>query len=1386
MNLALPYTLLAIDNKETVLAGDTLVAGAATPEATAPGLLANDYFIFSDGSVGTAEFPTVSVYNVTIGGAVYLAQAFISDSYGDWSFYTDGVYHFIANGISVKKLADGEMATIVSPYTIMSDSGASAQADLIINVIGRYDPPEVSSSGSLLNEQITESQWLSENQFNIATGQGRKWYGPTIQLDFYDNNSNIVVTGFVKEFRSSGQAGLISDPAAIQNFLNGEITSGVEPGSSPDTYQPYFQINTDNFSLLNETEGLEIVFAATVSDGKSPSQTIDLGSITIFGDNNAPFAHDEAVNLISGQSVAADTDNGALANDFDADSQHQLQVTGAGYGSEFKIIDPTVPIGSVTVQGAYCTLQLFSNGYYFIHDDGRYTDNRNPWSQFTETFIYQIQDDRGAPGVTDGELIVNVLPNPESRVVQHLLKSAYDVSEDDGLPVPGLDGWNAISINIEPIKVFSKSDDLSGLSLKFLSVADSNPLYAGQTLDQMKLSLLGSANLVFPTLNIVQNSDSTLGSIWQADLNASFHLVTNADPQAEIFLGFGMDMLNEGERVELTYSLVAGESTLDSQFIKIVISGKNDAPVLVDLSDQLFSGQTIVRTAAQGLLSEAFDIDSADQIQLIEVSADSASPTAPGIHSSAVSPGNDAVIAGLYGSLTVHADGSYQYTANLDAVLEIQPNVPSFDVFTYRVNDLHGDLSAAQLKIRVFSPADLPVTQADEMTVNLDNLAAANPAADLIGNVLANDLPPNAGALHVNWTMGDVTGFVTDDSGNVYIDPDSFVSLKHGAHQDVEFFYTVSNDISESDPVHVLVHVIGSNEAPVASSDTYAYENTSGSILSVSEADGLLLHRDVGELQDDTDADGDPLAVSAVFSEEGGDPLSLVNGQVSLLKDGVTFVVHSNGQFTVDAPDGFIGMVSFAYEVSDGLASETATAYIDIGGSASLAGLLVINEISLATGPVIRYVTTDNGAAPDGIKVGNASIELFNSSDHAITASELAGVTLQIRGPDGGLTDIGFDQLTGLTADKNGNALSKLAIPAHGMLMIYEPGTSGFGTWSLYQSGAKYAFISSGSYQGAPWELSTDVTHQLAVNLSQNETSIDFFAANGADTAGFSGVIGIESNASAGIPWTGSDLSSTIQTTQFNAALSSDKETVFSRVDYTDGNNASDWGTTTRAGLTLGNVNLKGTITSPTFIANPLDPLESLNQLQGMASTEGQLVIASTDGSDEGGDNSDVLIGSSQDDTLDGLAHNDYLEGGGGNDTLRGGSGGDVLLGGAGNDALCGGTGKDRMTGGDGNDLFIYLSVKESNGALADEIEDFRHGEDKIDLSAIDANLRAAGEQSFVWGGHSLQTRANSVTWHEENGKTIVTADVTVDTVPDLKIVLQGVGLQLQATDFIF
>lgn len=105
------------------------------------------------------------------------------------------------------------------------------------------------------------------------------------------------------------------------------------------------------------------------------------------------------------------------------------------------------------------------------------------------------------------------------------------------------------------------------------------------------------------------------------------------------------------------------------------------------------------------------------------------------------------------------------------------------------------------------------------------------------------------------------------------------------------------------------------------------------------------------------------------------------------------------------------------------------------------------------------------------------------------------------------------------------------------------------------------------------------------------------------------------------------------------------------------------------------------------------------------------------------------IIGSATADMIFGYGGNDFLEGRGGNDKIDGGSG---------NDRIVGGAGADTLTGGSGSDTFVYSALSDLSLVYGAEfITDWSH-EDRIDISAIDANALVAGNQAFHFAGYSF------------------------------------------------
>lgn len=139
------------------------------------------------------------------------------------------------------------------------------------------------------------------------------------------------------------------------------------------------------------------------------------------------------------------------------------------------------------------------------------------------------------------------------------------------------------------------------------------------------------------------------------------------------------------------------------------------------------------------------------------------------------------------------------------------------------------------------------------------------------------------------------------------------------------------------------------------------------------------------------------------------------------------------------------------------------------------------------------------------------------------------------------------------------------------------------------------------------------------------------------------------------------------------------------------------------------------------------------NKLRGMAGND---YIDGREGNDTlaGGDGNDTVLGGAGNDEMYGGTGNDYLDGGSGNDTIMGDEGNDTILGGGGNDVL---------TGGSGADLFVAHTAIDGRA----RITDFAPGEDKLDLNALFAAMKAKygtiahDYLSFVANGTSTEVR---------------------------------------------
>ena len=176
---------------------------------------------------------------------------------------------------------------------------------------------------------------------------------------------------------------------------------------------------------------------------------------------------------------------------------------------------------------------------------------------------------------------------------------------------------------------------------------------------------------------------------------------------------------------------------------------------------------------------------------------------------------------------------------------------------------------------------------------------------------------------------------------------------------------------------------------------------------------------------------------------------------------------------------------------------------------------------------------------------------------------------------------------------------------------------------------------------------------------------------------------------------------------------------------------------------------------------------------------------------------------------ISGTARADRLIGTNNGETIIGLGGNDGIYGNAGNDRIIGGPGADYMTGGPAttSSCSIRSAIPHpanramvNNGSfspaaghgLRDIITDFTRGQDRLDLSAIDANNQVGGNQAFTFlgQGHFHHHLPGELIYRlydfagTAHDKTIVYGDVNGDGRADFQIELTGLKA-LTPSDFV-
>jgi hypothetical protein len=332
--------------------------------------------------------------------------------------------------------------------------------------------------------------------------------------------------------------------------------------------------------------------------------------------------------------------------------------------------------------------------------------------------------------------------------------------------------------------------------------------------------------------------------------------------------------------------------------------------------------------------------------------------------------------------------------------------------FTYTARDAGGVERTANVTVTVTPVNDPPLAGPDTAGTNEDTPVTVS--------VLANDTDVDSGALSVSAVTQGSNGTVTTNGATVTYTP---AANFNGSDS---FTYNVSDGFGGTATGLVTVSVAAVNDGPAANPDSASTREGVAVIIAV--------------LANDTDPDGNPLAVTAVGSPG------------VLLPDGTV-------RYTPGA--NFTGTVTFSYTVSDGQGG-TASAQVTVvvGEALERVAVLATNSVALRTGADVLSGDVIVNQASAGPYLNGAELSVAGSVTTAANYDvEADSLTIAAGAVVGG--DVSYNQLTN-GGTINGLQRSPLALPVFPALPAFLAATPGTTTINVANNGTRT--LAPGSY----------------------------------------------------------------------------------------------------------------------------------------------------------------------------------------------------------------------------------------------------------------------------------------------------------------------------------
>ncbi len=988
---------------------------------------------------------------VAVGSSYNSSGTQVTGTYGTLTIGADGSYTYAATADAADPLDVGESYTDDFVYTL-SDGTATTTATLTITILGANDAPVARDDTGTINE------------------------GDTLTVNNDDNPSIVAGASFVDSFDSSSQEGT---PTGLA--FNNDGTKMFVVGFSSDAVNEYtlstaFDVSTSSFVDA---------FTTSSQDGRATGIAFNNDGTKMFltgydGDDVNEYT----------LSTGFDVSTASFVDSFSVSSQEDNP-------SDLAFNSDGTKMFVVGITGDDINEYTLSTG--FDVSTASYDSNFSVASQDIEP--------TGLTFSTDGKKMF-VIGNTGNDVNEYTLSTGFDVSTAsfvDSFDVSGQEGNpRAIAFNNDGTKMFilgNGGNDVNEYTLTSpFSLVNISGEHSGDVIDTNSTTNYDTdVDVETLTVTAVRKGSSEgagdAGTVGSALTGTYGQLTLNSNGSYTYVANqAAAEALDAGDVVTDSFNYTVSDGTdTDTAVITITVIGVNDAPTAQDdvgviNEDAEFSvldganknetggsfnasgehsGDVINTTSASHVDSDA---DASASLTITSIKKTGGSESAVAIGSSYNSNGTQ--VTGTYGTLTIGANGSYNYSANLDAADGIADGESVTDVFVYTLSDGTAT-TTANITITILGANDNPTAQNDEGVINegstltvenSDNAnvsgsydASGEHSGDVINttssshkdsdpdtsntlsithiklsggsnSTVASGSSYNSSGTAVTGTYGTLT--IGADGSYKYVANSNISGLGDGQSVTDTFVYTIKDNANATTTANIVIKVLGldsegsGNNNPVATNNT----NSVNEDATVSATDGSTgATGDV--LTNDTDADGDTLTVSAIQNSSGtsgtlGSGLTGTYGTLTINADGsYSYAADQSAADDLDSGDQVTDV--FTYTVSDGNGGQdTATITITITGVNDAPVAVDDTDAVLEDATITKTGAQDDVLNDDSDADDSASLSVSNiSHSNGNTGSVSSGSTYnssstQIVGTYGTL-NIGADGSYTYTADQS-------------------------------------------------------------------------------------------------------------------------------------------------------------------------------------------------------------------------------------------------------------------------------------------------------------------------------------------------------------------------------